>query len=149
MLDGMPHAIAVRDRDLKLTLCNAAFRRTYNVPHAALLGRKPSEHPFANENLEAVAEVELRYRDVLDRGVNVSKDIDMTANGQTSQLFHWASPISLREGDPPVALVSGTVDITQRYQLLDMIEAARTKAETANRAKSNFLATMSHELAAR
>ena len=146
MLDGMPHAIAVRDRDLRLTLCNAAFKRAYSVSNAVLLGRKPSEHLYARENPEAVAQVELRYRDVLDKGVHVSEDIDMTVNGQKSQIFHWASPISLREGDPPVALVSGAVDITQRYQLLDMIESARTKAETANRAKSNFLATMSHEI---
>lgn len=146
MLDGMPHAIAVRDRDLRLTLCNEAFRRGCSASEDTLLGKKLTELPLGTQNPEVAEAMERRYRKVFDERLPVSGDIDLTFGGKAQKVFHWAAPISLDDGGSPVAVVAGVVDMTQRYDLLELVESARTKAETADRAKSNFLATMSHEI---
>ncbi|HWJ22674.1 MAG TPA: PAS domain-containing protein [Gemmatimonadaceae bacterium] len=57
---------------------------------------------------------------------------------------------AFRVTDPRTGALIGygtvTRDLTERDQLLRDADAARTEAESANRAKSDFLAVMSHEL---
>lgn len=146
MLEGMPHAVGVRDREMRLLMCNSAFTRFFNVPADEMLGKRLADAPLTGVRAELVEATERSFQRVLESGEASGEDVDVYLNGKTSKVFRWAAPISLREGEPPTALVTGGIDVTQRYQLLDEVQAARAKAETADRAKSNFLATMSHEI---
>jgi signal transduction histidine kinase len=54
-------------------------------------------------------------------------------------------PLVEADGSHPAVIAHGT-DVTEQVMARREAEAARTEAESANRAKSQFLATMSHEL---
>ncbi|MDM0044340.1 transporter substrate-binding domain-containing protein [Variovorax dokdonensis] len=149
MLEGMPHAIALRDDRARLVYCNSAFSRLLGRERSELMGKTMPEstRPTDSEETRKMADiVHERYLHMLADGTHINEDIDVSLQGVDRRLMHWAAPISLKPGGKRVAMVTGVVDMTERHHLVELIESARVKAEAANRAKSNFLATMSHEI---
>jgi two-component system sensor histidine kinase EvgS len=146
MLEGMPHAVAVRDAQARLMYCNAAYERLFGVARQALSGKTLLESSPDKGNELVARGVHERYLRLLADGRVINEDIDLNVAGQSLRILHWAAPISLRPGGERVAFVSGAIDMTERHHLVELIESARAKSEAANRAKSNFLATMSHEI---
>ncbi len=146
MLEGMPHAIAVRDAQARLMYCNAAFERMFDVSRQAVMGKTLIDSTTKDENKPSARTIHEGYVKMLAEGSTINEDLDWNVNGSLRRILHWAAPIARRPGAERVAFVSGAVDMTERHQLVELIESARAKAEAANRAKSNFLATMSHEI---
>ncbi|MGR4869708.1 ATP-binding protein [Variovorax sp. LARHSF232] len=146
MLEGMPHAVGVRDAQARLMYCNAAYERLFGVPRQAVTGKTLLESPLRGENRPVVRAIHERYLQLVADGSVLNEDLDLNMAGHWRRILHWAAPISLRAGAERVAFVSGAVDMTERHHLVELIKSARAKAEAANRAKSNFLATMSHEI---
>ena len=61
----------------------------------------------------------------------------------------WRSTIGSRPtgiARPVLGLMNGWIDITERERLARQLREAMRQADEANRAKSVFLATMSHEI---
>jgi len=75
-----------------------------------------------------------------------TRDMEIPMRGATGQPF-WAlaSASSVLLGDEEV-LIIGFHDITRRKTLEEDLRRAKLSAESANRAKSEFLAMMSHEI---
>nr|WP_256354037.1 MULTISPECIES: transporter substrate-binding domain-containing protein [unclassified Variovorax] len=146
MLEGIPQAICVRDMHARLIFCNTAFETFFNVDRQMVLGKTLPESNVTKAPLEQVRSVHAQYMQLLAEGISINEDLDVVLHGDTKRINHWAAPISLVDGGPRVAFVSGAIDMTERHHMMALVEAAREKAESANRAKSNFLATMSHEI---
>jgi signal transduction histidine kinase len=107
----------------------------------------------------AGSEIESLLQRVYDTGVPfVATDfaslMDVKRDGNTFDHYFDLVYHPLRESDGTVrGVVAVLVEVTERRamllereRLLDMAEHARADAESANRAKSEFLAVMSHEL---
>ncbi|WP_370573011.1 response regulator, partial [Methanomethylovorans sp.] len=75
--------------------------------------------------------------------VNKSESTLVNAVGKEIPILRSIIPVSLSDKD---YLVESFVDMTRIKEAEQEILAAKITAETANRAKSEFLATMSHEL---
>jgi two-component system sensor histidine kinase EvgS len=60
-------------------------------------------------------------------------------------IYHWILPFRDSLGEVQ-GIIGGWIDISERRELIEELQAAKEQADNANRAKSTFLATMSHEI---
>ena len=146
MLDAIPHAICVRDHEARLISCNVAFEQLFETTREEVIGKTVVEPSFNFVERDRREGLHRRYLQLLAERGTISEDVDVRIQGRPYKIFHWAAPVSLSDGEAPVALVAGAIDVNERHHLIEQLESARTRAEAASRAKSNFLATMSHEI---
>jgi two-component system sensor histidine kinase EvgS len=60
-------------------------------------------------------------------------------------IYHWILPFRDSLGEVQ-GVIGGWIDVSERRQLIEQLQAAKEQADNASRAKSTFLATMSHEI---
>ena len=128
----------------KLVICNERYREIYAesadllVPGAAFSNiiRQGAER---GQYLAAIGNEEAWIADRMDRHLNPGEPMEQQLpNGR------WVRVEERRTNDGGV--VGFRVDITDLKQRTLEMEAAKDEAEEANRAKTNFLATISHEI---
>ncbi|WP_152224609.1 transporter substrate-binding domain-containing protein [Pseudomonas sp. SCB32] len=143
MIDGIPHPIAVRNREGRLLTCNRSFLEVTGMTRESAQGSRlidcdwlPAEEAQAlhDELLQAMAQ-----------GQALTADRVLRLRGNEMEVYHWATPYRGEKGEV-LGLVSGWLDVTERERLHHQLQFAKDLAEEANRAKSTFLANMSHEI---
>jgi PAS domain S-box-containing protein len=113
---------------------------------------------YSREELMGMSFVDITYPDDADEDVQLAQDllagklthyaIDKRYVRKNGEVF-W-SRLSVRmmrdETDTPLHFVGVIEDITHRKQAEELLQHAKEAAETANQAKTTFLANTSHEL---
>lgn len=142
-LDSISEGFVLYDPDGRLIICNSRYKEFYGYSddeaatgtHTINLGRLDIER---GNVVVAEGQVEeyLNRRENLEVGPPASFIIEMR-DGRT---------LSLRDRKTVNGgIVSTQTDITERNQAEKTLQTALIDAEQANQAKSEFLATMSHE----
>ncbi|WP_111910061.1 ATP-binding protein [Aeromonas media] len=143
--ESQPHPIVVRDKSGKVLLCNSKY--------LAQLGARPEEvmdQPFV-QGLEglidslSISTLEQDFAKVLQHGQPIFADRIFNREGSQTHIYHWMVPYFDAEGAIS-GVIDGWIDITDRKQLEEALRQAKLQADSASRAKSDFLATMSHEI---
>lgn len=143
MIDGTPHPVYVRGRGGCLLDCNASYLLALGVERGAVIGQGVSRIPLADDQ---AGEYEALYQKVIADGQPIVEDRQLRLrDGGQLTVFHWILPYRASNGSI-VGLIGGWIDITERQRLYDALQAAKEEADSANRAKSRFLATASHEI---
>jgi PAS domain S-box-containing protein len=141
VIESIPDAVFCKDRDGRYIVANPATAKAIGVDD--LVGR------FDRDVLPESLVTKMRALDaqVMTNGVpGVSEDqLFDTQRGQLRWYVTTKTPLRDREGRI-IGLVGLARDITERRQMVEALERARDAAETANRAKSTFLAAASHDL---
>jgi PAS domain S-box-containing protein len=142
------------DREGRLTFMNAAAERMLGWRESELLGRFTHDviH-FRRTDGTPIPATECALLGVMQSGtsVRVEEDVFTRRNGTVFPVTYTASPI-VTDGQV-VGAVTAFHDVSERREeekkrvsLLKREQEARRDAESANRLKDEFLATLSHEL---
>jgi PAS domain S-box-containing protein len=148
IVSSSPLAIIVTDLDSRIVDWNEAATRIFGWERDEVIGKKP---PYLGKGQKTICET---TRADLIAGGTVPQ-IETTRyhrSGRPVELSITTAPIRDHEGQV-VRIMAIMEDITEKKRLRDqeqgMMEALRIEkdaAESANRAKDEFLAVMSHEL---
>jgi len=141
ILDNAPLFLSIRDRDSRFVVVSKRIEEL-GERRGAAVGRLVSE--VYDKDLAATA---LREdREILESGLPLTKIEDaVLRDGRKVTLLISKFPLRDAQGRPDKICAIGT-DITERVRLEREVLAAKEAAESANRAKSDFLAKMSHEI---
>lgn len=144
LIDGTPHPIYVRDRDGRLLMCNEGYLDIFGVDRALVLGKTLLESKLTN-----TAQARTYHEDYLtvmrDGRSKVCDRLLSLSCGQELTIYHWMLPYRDAD-DTVVGMIGGWIDISERQRLLDQLQEAKSHADGASRAKTEFLTTMSHEI---
>jgi PAS domain S-box-containing protein len=139
ILDTTPDLIFCKDLDSRYTLCNKSFEKLVNIPRENIIGKNDIEG--LNVSPEIAAEFAAEDRKIFSENQVVMFEDYLLSHDGTRILFETIKSPLVIDGKV-TGLVGIARNITQRREMARQ----QAEAEAANRAKSSFLATMSHEM---
>ncbi|CAG2157163.1 Virulence sensor protein BvgS [Cupriavidus yeoncheonensis] len=145
VLDSIPQPIYVRDAEQRLITCNRRYEELVGASLVSLRGRPPDTSEQLADVVGDIAELSEDYRDVIASGRPLSKARCLHIQGAKRHVLNWVAPLP-GPGDAVTALAGGWVDLTERHDMLAQLAEAKARAEAASRAKSSFLASISHDI---
>lgn len=142
LLDSMPFPFIICDFQLRLQDWNRAFEAAIGAPRVT-----------AGSSLKALEgqdhNVFGRLTDILDAATTALapqfKDTRLRVNGHTLDAHAWVVPF-VSDTSEKRSLLVGWMDVSERGEMQRAAKRAKEEAESANHAKSTFLATISHEI---
>jgi hypothetical protein len=151
LFEQAPIGLGLWDRELRYLRVNQALATINGVPVPAHIGRTVAEVVPGIDHEQAAR----LMRETLERGA-LQRDVEIAGQtpAQPGAARWWnVNFFPVKEAEAIVGVGATCVEITEqkrhaaeRQQLLEGEREARAQAERANRAKDDFLATVSHEL---
>lgn len=156
IVDFLPDPTFVISRAGEVIAWNRAIEELTGVQATAMLGRGNYEYtiPFYGEKrpilidlvLQPQEELEAKYAQLKrEGGVLIGETYVPQLKGGGRYLFAAASVLRDAKGNA-VGAIETIRDITERKHTEEELERAKAEADSANQAKSAFLAMMSHEI---
>ena len=142
IVDSSEDAIFSKGLDGTILTWNTGAQHLYGYTPEEVVGR-PVSVLMPPDRVEEMPAILGRIK----RGEPVKRfeTIRVTKDGRHIQISLTVSPIS-NGGGEIIAASSIAHDITERVRTEELLHEAKSEAERANRAKSEFLSRMSHEL---
>jgi PAS domain S-box-containing protein len=135
IVEGMREGAAIIAPEQVITYCNPQFARLLGLSRNAILG-----HPMKSFLAPRSHDVFLSSLKTGEESPRVT--VHLQAGEETVPVQITASTLATREGVNYCLIVTDLREHTQKEEL----RAAKEAAEQANRAKDEFLATLSHEV---
>lgn len=141
LIQASPVAILALDLDGRVTMWNAAAERMFGWTEAEVLGKLLPIVP--EEKMEEFTA--LRRRVVEEGGFTGVEIRRRRKDGTPIDLSLSTSPLRDAKGSIS-GIMAVIIDVTEQKRVQEELKKAREAAETACRAKSEFLANVSHEI---
>lgn len=141
IFDSMSEALVVIRPDLSIELVNQAVCRLLGYDKEELLG-KPFNILFGKEKNKEVSDW---TSNVFNEGEIIAEDrIYLTKDGQKRSVS--MSAVIMKDNSAVTHMICVAQDNFERIKMQKHLIATKEEAESANKAKSEFLSSMSHEL---
>lgn len=143
LFDGIPNPIYVRDIQGRLISCNRSYEECFGISFEQMNGRRLIDVDLIPRETAELMHAD--YMSLLQTQEPVFVDRSMVLGGRAIEAWQWTVPFHSANGQLQ-GLLGGWIDITERKRLERELTLAQEQAEQANRAKSVFLANMSHDI---
>jgi len=145
IVSTVPSAVWWKDRDSVMLGCNQHFASLAGMANAeAIVGCSDRDLPWTAAEAEKYRQDDLAVMESGEPRVDIEETL-LDAQGQMHTVL--TAKVPLRDDDGRIIGTLGTcTDITARKAMERELNAAMESAERASRAKSDFLATVTHEL---
>ncbi|WP_428926214.1 ATP-binding protein [Marinibacterium sp. SX1] len=140
-----PHAIVVTDEVGTIREFNPAAERIFGHTRAEARGRNAIELLVPAEDQHRARQNELAFAEQRRRPQADERHFEIVLRGRDGHDFPAEFAIDRAEADQPI-YVAHIRDISRRVRAEEELRAARDQALAGERAKSEFLAVMSHEM---
>lgn len=145
MIMVMPYSMTIRTLDARILFFNQAFLDLIDRPGEGIIGLRMSEIPGLLDEDEAPM-IQRIHTEAMAKGEPYDLDLMIRLRSGPKFIHHWGRPYYDAHGQL-IGAICGSMDVTERDQLLKDLRNANARAESANRAKSLFLMSMGSELA--
>jgi PAS domain S-box-containing protein len=144
IINHVPHSIFWKDVHSIFMGCNEIFAESAGLKSASeIIGKADYDLPWSKQESEAYIEDDRRVMESQEERLNIEETL--TINGKQTVLLTSKVPLYDEHGE-----VSGVLGIFTDITYLKKIEAdlreAKLIAEAASKAKSDFIASMSHDI---
>ena len=148
LLNSTAEGIYGIDVDGRCTFCNPAALRLlgYQSPND-LLGRDMHDmihHSYSDGSPYPLETCHIYRAFRQGEGAHIADELFWRADGTSFAVEYFSYPV--RRGNEVVGAVVTFLDVTDRKRAQEQLVKAKETAEEANRAKSEFLGNMSHEM---
>ncbi len=141
IINALPFAVFIRTAQGELAVHNSHFAAAHQDKLNDMLNQNNEQAHWPMTN-QLDREIDKYCQTVLLDRKPQMVDLSLEINEELRDIFLWIIPLDNAER----SLLGGWLDISQRKTVERELEAARVEADSANRTKSTFLATISHEL---
>lgn len=151
IIDAVPATISIKDRRRRYLFVNRSWEQHYGVSRGEVVGRHFESLTPGDVRAETFGahsgDVKTRDTQVLETGKPLFGDEEhfVDAAGRPRTLLSSKLPLQDAKGRP-WAVLSVTHDISSLKEAEEALRRAKTQAEAASHAKSEFLSIVSHEL---
>jgi PAS domain S-box-containing protein len=142
LFEALPLPTLVKDTQGRYVRVNRAYTELTGLRPEAVIGRDVAEHTHP-DNLEALALTDRLA--IQTRRVQRFPIKRLKADGGVREMILYKAAV-FGPGGEPLGMVGTLYDVTEVNTAARLMADARAAAESANAAKSAFLATMSHEI---
>ncbi|MGT4069349.1 UNVERIFIED_CONTAM: transporter substrate-binding domain-containing protein [Aeromonas hydrophila] len=140
LLDGLPHPVTLVKADGTVLYSNKAFLCAVGYVKEGMQGANLSTLFHEDDN----AFIHTMEKVVHDMSV-VTRDREINVAGSFIDIHEWFIPYhDIYDGSAGV--LWGWFDVTWRNEICRQLEQSKHEADLANQAKSEFIATVSHEI---
>lgn len=141
VLESIPSAVYVKNRENTYQLVNHAFEELAGKPRSTIVGYG-SEDIFPGERGRLYQESDIAV--INDGQMHTCEECYTTEDGEL--LTFLSARVPLVSGNDVTGVCAVATDITERKNMEKELVEAKKTAEDASRSKSDFLANMSHEI---
>lgn len=143
ILASAGEGILLTDGNGLISYANPALCRLFGYTEEALLGESVLKLVYTDSDRERLIQLRQEFRSETPPRQFIGEVLGCSLNGTALQLAMTCSHIRLHDEEIFTVMLH---DIGERKEAERLLQQARESAESASRAKSEFLATMSHEI---
>ncbi|HEY9660870.1 MAG TPA: PAS domain S-box protein [Allocoleopsis sp.] len=146
VIDVVPSSIFVKDRQGRFLTANKAAAAMYGITVEAMLGKHDLDLNLDPAQVEASQHINEAVMSTLKPKLIPNHNPMFRPDSEEPRYYQTIISPFINDKGEVKGIIGSASDITNLKQVEEELRHAKEAAETANRAKSQFLSNMSHEL---